>query len=100
VTRRYVWIEDIGAGQWHLTNGKDSIYIPKNLELVPIAEAFGMKLRHKPQCYDRRSTDGTVACENCGQSADAFFGQAYRYLEPRVEWGVRIVDPGYFTEAA
>lgn len=95
---RLIWIEDIGAGQWHVTNGKQSMCLPKNLELVAVAQDFGMRLRHNVHCYDRTSTDGTVACANCGRSADRFFGQAYTYLEPRVEWGVKIVDPGYFTE--
>ena len=95
---RYVWIEDVGAGQWHVTNGKESLCLPKDLSIVPVAEAFGMKLRHNNHCYDRTSTDGTVACNNCARSADQFYGQAYAYLDRVVEWTKRIVDPGYFTE--
>lgn len=94
---RRIRIEDIGAGQWHVTNGRKSMYLPKDLSIVPVAEIFGMRLRHNNQCGDRTSTDGTVVCTNCGRSADRFYGQAYAYLERCIERGKHVEDPGYFV---
>lgn len=89
-------IVDVGSGQWHVTNGADAQYLPRDYGIVSVAETFGMKLRHRPNCPDRSGTDGTMDCDACGQTADRFFLQAERFLTDVVATGRTIVDPGYF----
>ena len=91
-----IWIDDLGGGQWHLTNGQQSRYLPQNEDCIPVAETFGMKLRHNTQCPDRCGTDGTVACNACGRTVDQFLTQALAYLGRCVEWGKKVEDPGEF----
>jgi hypothetical protein len=96
-TTRYIWIDELHGGQWELTNGRDSVTLRKDYSITPIAVQFGMRLRHKNGCIEGGSTDGTVRCDNCGQTVDAFYDQSYDYLDRVIAYGRRVVDPGYFT---
>lgn len=73
-----------------------SILVRRNVECVPVAETFGMRLRHRAGCTDRTRTDGTIACPACGQTARAFVVQAIRYLDNADDTERTAVDPGYF----
>lgn len=93
-----IQIEDIGAGQFVITNGRDTLRVGSDWELPGVAETFGMVLRHKNGCPDRTGTDGSVDCPGCGQTAARFIRQAAGYLATCAEWGKRVADPGYFED--
>lgn len=91
-----IYVEDIGGGQYVVTNGRDSINVGPDWSFPSVAEVFGMRLRHKSGCPDRGGTDGSVDCPECGQTAGRFIEQATGYLDTCAMWGKSAADPGYF----
>ena len=75
-------------------SSRESIYIQSDWDYPGLAQTFGMRLRHKRGCADRRGTDGTVECRGCGRTASEFIAQAADYLDSHD--GKAVNDPGYF----
>lgn len=96
VRRGYVGIEILPGGQTLLIGPGDHSVNLTDYEWPGIAETFGMRVRHRRACPDRRGTDGSVTCDACGQTAAAFIAQAGEYLERVADTGRTVRDPGYF----
>lgn len=93
-----VSIEYIGGGQYTVTDGTNHHNLTLDMGIVADVQNFGMRPRHRALCPDRSGTDGTVRCDACGQTVDAFYNQARRYLDSLADTGRTVTDPGYFWE--
>lgn len=55
---------------------------------------FGSEDTDRPPCQ-HRTTDGTVACRDCGIQPDQFIASAREWLDDND--GATVEDPGYFS---
>ena len=86
----------------YLTDDKHSLLVQTDWDFPGLAESFGWSLRSvqwpiedSDHC-DHDSTDGTIACPDCGMPVSRFIGAAQEYLDDNN--GKIVEDAGYFAE--